>query len=297
MFETRIHQVNGQSIHAGHAGPPDGPVMLMLHGFPEFRAAWEEVAVRFADDHHVVLPDQRGCGASSKPPAVEDYAPKHLAADMIALAREVSPDRPVILCGHDWGASVAYAVAFREPELVSHLVIANGVHPMTFQRALLADGPQRAASQYITTLRDPGSTERMAADSFARTFRMFEKFSSAPWLDEEIKARYRAVWEDALPTMIHWYRATPIEVPPPDAPAQAFPFTDERRERFRVRCPHLLMWGMEDTALLPDAWAGLGEFADDLTIHELDDASHWLLHEKPDAVARVIREWLMARAV
>ena len=294
MFESRTHDVNGQSLHALHAGPSGAPVMLFLHGFPEDCGAWAGVAARFADTHRVVLPDQRGCGASSKPPEVDAYAPKHLAADAIALIEEISPNAPVILCGHDWGASVAYAIAFRAPELVSRLVIANGVHPLTFQRALYAGGPQTKASQYIEVLREPGSHERMAADGFRRTFSMFEKFSAAPWLNAVLRERYRTVWTTALPTMIHWYRATPLDVPPPDAPARPFPFTEEARQRYRVRCPHLLLWGVEDTALLPEAREGLEGFCDDLTVREFENASHWLLHERPEAIAATMGDWLAA---
>ena len=295
MFEHRTHEVNGQRIVAAHTGPANAPVMVMLHGFPEYWEAWAAVAEHFAIDHHVVLPDQRGCGRSSKPIGVENYRPKHLAADVVALLRAVSSGRRVILCGHDWGASVAYAVAFREPGLVSHLIIANGAHPATFQRSLLARGAQRDASQYIETLRDPASDERMREDGHRRTFRMLEKFSTCRWLDDATRERYRAIWQEALPTMIDWYRATPLRVPLPDAPDESMPFTAEMRERYRVRCPHLLLWGVEDTALLPASHEGLDDFADDLTVRRLEGASHWLLHERPDEVAGLMRDWLATR--
>ena len=264
----------------------------MLHGFPEYWAGWADVAERLSDRYHCVLPDQRGYGASSKPPAVEDYAPRHLAADMAALIDAVSPDRPVILAGHDWGASVAYALAFRHPERVAKLVIANGVHPMTFQRALLAGGAQTAASQYIHTLRDPAADARMAEDGYRRTFGMLEKFSAAPWLMEEKRGAYAAAWDGALPTMLHWYRATPLVVPKPDEPPRPFPFTDEMRSKYRVAMPHLVLWGVEDTALLPEAREGLEAFCNDVRVHQIEGASHWLLHERPDEVARAMREWL-----
>ena len=292
MFQHRTHPVNGVTIHAAHAGPPDAPVLLMLHGFPEYHAAWADVAERLADRYHCVLPDQRGYGASSKPPAVEDYAPRHLAADMAALLDAVSPDRPVVLAGHDWGASVAYALAFRHPERIAKLVIANGVHPMTFQRALLAGGAQTAASQYMHVLRDPASDARMAEDGHRRTFGMLERFSAAPWLTAERRAAYAQAWEGALPTMLHWYRATPLVVPRPDDPPQPFPFTAEMRARYRVPMPHLVLWGTADTALLPEAREGLEEFCDELTVQEIEGASHWLLHEHPNEVAGAMREWL-----
>ena len=292
MFEHQTHHVNAMDIHAAHAGPPHAPVLLMLHGFPEYRAGWADVAERLADAYHCVLPDQRGCGASSKPPDVDAYHTRHLVADMAALIEAVSPDRPVLLAGHDWGASVAYALAFRHPGRIARLVIANGVHPMTFQRALLADGPQRAASQYIHTLRDPASDERMAEDGYRRTFGMLEKFSAAPWLTAEKRAAYRQAWDGALPTMLHWYRASPLEVPRPDEAARPFAFTHEMRERYRVAMPHLVVWGTADTALLPEAREGLDAFCDDLAIEEFDGASHWILHERPDEIAERMRRFL-----
>lgn len=295
-FTHRTHRVNGMDIHAAHLGPPDAPVLLMLHGFPEYWAAWADVARspvgRLAETHHCILPDQRGYGHSSKPPAVEDYDTRHLAADMAALIDTVSPDRPVALAGHDWGASVAYALAFRQPERVSRLVIANGVHPMTFQRALFADGPQRAASQYIHILRDPASDARLSEDGHRRTFNMLERFSAAPWLTAARRAAYAAAWEGALPTMLHWYRASPLTVPRPGDPAQPMSFTAQMRERYRVAMPHLVVWGTADTALLPEAREGLEEFCDDLGVREIDGASHWLLHERPDAVAGAMRDFL-----
>src|SRR5690606_6379840 len=117
--------------------------ILMLHGFPEYRAAWEKVMRRLADSFHVVAPDLRGYGLSSKPEGVETYRARHLVADVSALAEALSPGRPFVLAGHDWGASVAYAYAFAHPDRLSRLVIANGVHPACFQRAIFQDGEQR----------------------------------------------------------------------------------------------------------------------------------------------------------
>ena len=293
MFQSRTHEVNGQRIHALHAGPDDGPLMLLLHGFPEFSHAWSAVAPHFADTHRVVMPDQRGCGRSSRPEGVESYRPRLLAADMIALVESLAPlGGTVTLCGHDWGASVAYAMTFHRPDLVARLVVANGAHPVTFQRALLAIGAQTRASRYIDTLRRPDAAERMSEDGFRRTFSMLSKFSTVSWLDDETRALYRDVWREALPTMLHWYRATPLEVPPEGAAARAVPFTVEALERFRVRCPHLVVWGMRDTALLPEAREGLEAFCADLTVHEIADASHWLLHERPGEVAAAMDAWL-----
>ena len=141
-----------------------------------------------------VLPDQRAFNLSSKPAARTLYETTHLLADIIAMMDEIAPGRPFVLCGHDWGASVAYALAMRHSDRVSHLIIANGVHPMCCQKALLAGGAQTDASQYMNVLRAQGSEERLCADNFKRLLGMFEKFSAAPWLTEAIKQDYADAW-------------------------------------------------------------------------------------------------------
>ena len=293
-WQSRFFAANGQSLHTMLAGPQDAPVMVMLHGFPEYWAAWKEVAERLADKWRTTLPDQRGFNLSSKPEGVESYGTKHMVADLDDLIQQVSPGAQVVLCGHDWGASVAYAYAMRHAENVSHLVIANGVHPVCFQKALLAGGAQTDASQYMNVLRAPESDIRLAANRFEKLMGMFEKFSSAPWLTEEVKEEYRAVWGQpgALPAMLNWYRGSPMIVPESRSEPKSLPITKEMREKCRIRMPHLVLWGLDDTALLPEARAGLDSFCDDLTVEEVTGASHWLLHEKPDLAAERIRRFI-----
>ena len=293
-FSAHTRLCNGQHIHADVAGPDDAPMMLMLHGFPEFRDGWRDVAERLADRYRVVLPDQRGYGLSSKPEGKEAYETRHLAADMVALAEQLSPDRPFILCGHDWGASVAYAMTMRNADRISHLIIANGVHPMPFQRALLAGGAQTDASQYINVLRRDGVESHLMANDFEKMFGMFQKFSAAPWLTDEKKAAYREAWSmpGAVEGMVNWYRSSPLTVIPSGSPAKDFPITTEMHDKYHISMPHLLLWGEQDTALLPASYDGLENFCADLTMRKVPDASHWILHEKPDWAADQIAQFL-----
>ena len=133
-------------LHYAEMGDPTAPLLLCLHGFPEYWGAWRDVMPLLARRFRVVAPDQRGFGRSSKPEGVDAYQTRHLSADMAALADDLSANRPYLLFGHDWGASVAYAMAFRDVDRLSGLVIANGVHPVPFQRAIIDDPDQRAAS-------------------------------------------------------------------------------------------------------------------------------------------------------
>ncbi len=293
-FTSQFVTANGQRLHLMSGGPDDAPVMLMLHGFPEYWAAWEKVAQAFTDRYRVILPDQRGFNLSSKPTEEAAYETKHMVADLEALLNSIGANQPIVLCGHDWGASIAYAFAMRHRHRVSNLIIANGVHPICFQKALLASGAQTAASQYMSVLRSAGVEEKLAANNFEKLIGMLEKFSSAPWLDEERRAAYRKSWEHegALTGMLNWYRQSPMIVPKTESPPQPLPITDAMIEKYHITMPHLLMWGMQDTALLPEARADLDMFCDDLTIRENADTSHWILHEQPQWVVEQINTFL-----
>ncbi|MEM8755933.1 MAG: alpha/beta fold hydrolase, partial [Pseudomonadota bacterium] len=145
--ETAI-EADGLSLHCLVAGKAEAPLLLFLHGFPEYSGAWEEMLARLSDRFLCVAPDQRGYGRSSKPKGVRAYAAGKLAADAAAVLTGFAPKAKAVI-GHDWGASVAYALVFSRPDLMERLVIMNGAHPIPFQRALAAGGAQSAASQYF----------------------------------------------------------------------------------------------------------------------------------------------------
>ena len=285
-MEVTVIRLGGHPFTVRRWGDPALPPLLMLHGFPEYGGAWAEVAEQLCDRFHCIAPDQRGYGASHAPPETEAYQMKHLVSDVAALI----PDGPVAVLGHDWGASVAYALAMFRPDLVDRLIIVNGVHPMPFQRAMAAGGAQSAASQYINTLRAPGSEDRLAAGDFAGLMRLFSAHMDLSWLTGDRLTAQQAMWrQSGLRGMINWYRASPLIVADPGVPVV---LPDLPLDRLLVRCPHLLIWGMDDTALLPEATAGLEAFAPDLTRIEVPGADHWICHQRPDTVATAIRDWV-----
>ncbi|GAB5508467.1 MAG: epoxide hydrolase EphM [Rhizobiaceae bacterium] len=282
---------DGVTIRYAAMGREDAPLILMLHGFPEYWAGWRAVMERLAERYFVVAPDQRGYNRSSKPEGIENYRASALAADVAALANMLSPVRPFVLAGHDWGASVAYAYAFAHPERLSHLVIANGVHPACFQRALFEDDAQRAASRYFHYLISPKAEQGLSEDNYRRLMQMLSSFSDTSWLTEEEAAAYRAAWSEpgALTAMLNWYRASPIIVPEAGAPVPAGrSVLDLPADMMTVSVPHLVLWGEADTALLPSCLEGLDRYAPQLTVKKIAGASHWILHEKPDEVSAAI---------
>jgi pimeloyl-ACP methyl ester carboxylesterase len=293
--EVRLHVVHN-AAHTHPDGTLDDPrtPIVFLHGFPEYWAAWKPVMRTLATDFLLIAPDQRGYNLSDAPLRVSDYAAKKLVSDLLALSSNLLGNRRFVLAGHDWGASVAYAAAISVPERLLGLIIVNGVHPVLFQKALVENRAQAQASQYFHYLRADDAAERMSQDDFRRTFGMLEKFSATPWLDDEEREGYRKAWSQPgrLNAMLNWYRASPIVVPLDGEPLPPTPLKDGGPDRFGVAAPHLLVWGMQDVALLPVCRAGLERFAPQLSVVEIPDAGHWVIHTHGERVAQEIRTFV-----
>ncbi len=289
-MQTETITLNGHPFFVRRWGDETKPLLLMLHGFPEYGGAWEDLAPYLADNYHCVAPDQRGYGQSWAPDGVSHYTGAALTGDMAALMEHYGG--PGIVLGHDWGAAVAYGLAMFRPDLTQRLIILNGVHPVPFQRALAAGGPQAEASQYITFLRRPDSHEILAADNHAKLTAFFAAKMNFDWLSGERLDRYRTEWgrPGRLDTMINWYRASPLLVPPPGETIDTLP--DWPLDKMKVQCPHLLIWGLDDGALLPVSTEGLEDFAPDLTRIEMPGVDHWLCHQEPAQVATHILNWM-----
>ncbi|MCE8525821.1 alpha/beta hydrolase [Ruegeria pomeroyi] len=290
-MQTETIDLNDNPFFLRRWGDPALPPLLMLHGFPEFGGAWADLAPHLAHRFHCIAPDQRGYGQSWAPEGVAHYATSHLVADMAALAETLGA--PLTVLGHDWGAAVAYGLAMFRPELVDRLIIANGVHPVPFQRALASGGAQSAASQYMNALRAPEATQHFAADDYKALTGFFTRYMGGQgWLSPERLADYKAEWArpGRLDAMLNWYRASPLVIAAPGQPRTDLPALP--LDRLRVRCPHLLLWGPDDRALLPEATEGLEDFAPKLTRITIPGTDHWLCHQAPDRVAAAILNWM-----
>lgn len=291
-MRTETLDLNGHPFFVRSWGDPGLPPLLMLHGFPEYGGAWADLAPLLTGRFHSIAPDQRGFGRSWAPDGVENYAASALVSDMARLVRHIGG--PVTVLGHDWGAAVAYGLAMFHPDLVDRLIIANGVHPVPFQRALAQGGAQSEASQYINFLRQDDSEDRLSANDFEKMMALFSAKMDLGWLSGSRLEEYKAEWrrDGRLKTMIHWYRASPMKIADPGHPLTDLP--DFPVDRLRVRCPHLLIWGEGDTALLPVSTDGLETFAPDLTRVVIPGVDHWLCHQNPQAVADAILAWMPA---
>jgi epoxide hydrolase 4 len=299
MIRTARLVANGQDFETYLAGADDAPLVLFLHGFPEHAGAWLDILPAFADRYRAVAPNQRGYGRSSKPDGVESYRAQHLAKDMLELAAQLSPGRRFHLVAHDWGASVGYLMAFLASDRLASFTVLNGVHPVPFQRALIEDAAQREASQYIRFLRRPDAATILAADGYRRMLEILTSgFGGGAWLTPDKRAGYLAAWSEpgALEAMTAWYKATPLVVPLPGEAVTENAVYQVDPARMRVRAPHQVIWGLHDKALLASSRAGLAEFCDTLIVHDVPDADHWIVHQKPDAVRTLLRAFIDTHA-
>lgn len=215
-------------------------------------------------------------------------------SDIVALINsDLVGGGPVAVMGHDWGAGIAYALAMFRPEMVNRLIIANGVHPVPFQRALAKGGAQSRASQYINFIKTDTSHDILAANECAKLVQLFSANMDTSWLVGERLEAYKTEWlrPGRLQGMTNWYRASPLIVADPGAPRTDLPKLP--LDKLRVHCDHLLIWGMKDTAFLPEATEGLEDFCENLTRVEIEDADHWVLHQQPDTVADTIVDWVI----
>ena len=284
--------VNGQRLH--YASEGKGPLMMFVHGFPEFWYAWQGQLAEFGRDHHAVALDMRGYNLSSKPKDVSDYAVPLLVEDLAALADHLGAKK-FTLVAHDWGGGVAWAFALMKPERLERLVIVNAPHPAIFRRLLAENPDQQKASQYMLTFRSAEAEGMLSKDNFA-VLRQMVLGEGQPWgwaTPEDTKA-YLEAWGQpgALTGGLNFYRAARTGPPAPGEPARGLS-TD--LASMIVKVPTLVIWGEKDRALLTVNLDGLDKVVTDLTVRRIPDGTHWVAHEKPAEVNGYIRDFLKAR--
>jgi pimeloyl-ACP methyl ester carboxylesterase len=260
------------------AGPKTGPLVILLHGFPEYRGAWAGLApVLAAAGFRVVLPDQRGYGFSSKPGGIAAYDLDLLAADVVGLAKHLGHER-FDLVGHDWGASVGWWLATRQPQALRRLAVINAPHPAIWREAMSANLRQWFKSLYVRIMRLPGLPERMVA---ARDFGALRDALAPAGLSPAALAGYREAWGQpgALTGMINWYRAFLAKRLPPS-------------KALSVTVPTLVIWGDRDPYAVPQLAEASAKICTDVQITHLPEATHWTHHEQPDRVGALLIDFL-----
>ncbi len=273
---------DGVQLHAVVAGPEDGPLAVLLHGFPECWYSWRhQIPVLAEAGYRVVVPDQRGYNLSDKPKGLHHYQIDRLIADLLALIRALGRQQAVVV-GHDWGGVVAWRLAMDYPEAVDKLVVMNGPHPVALAKALKRDKAQRLRSWYMFFFQVPRLPEALLALSPRGTARLFFRSVAVrrrAFSDADLEVMAAALAQPrALGCMIDWYRA-------------GFRFKPGKRAS-PIEGPALLIWAEDDVALGKPLTYGLERWVPHLQIHYIAHCGHWVQNEAAQEVNRRLMEFL-----
>jgi len=257
-------------IHYVTAG--EGPLVVLIHGFPDFWYSWREQIPALAEHFQVVAVDQRGYNKSDQPEGVENYTMDKLVGDIVAVVAHFERDKAIIV-GHDWGGMVAWTFAMQHPEMTEKLVILNLPHPRGLSRELANNPAQQKASAYARNFQKPDAAKAMKPSMLAF------------WVkDKDARKRYVEAFErSSIEGMLNYYKAN-FPSDPSDGIGDDLP---------NVTCPVLMFHGLKDTALLPGALNDTWQWIDnELTLITIPDAGHFVQQDAADVVTKRMVGWL-----
>ena len=294
MEQTRVTLANGIELDVVDEGPRDAPVLIFLHGFPESHRTWRHQIAHFSDRYRCIAPDQRGYRGSSRPQEVDAYTPDKLIGDIFQLADALEVEEFTIV-GHDWGGAIAWGVALggQVNGRVSRCIIANAPHPAIFQKLLFVDHHQRESSQYIRGFRNTDNDQLVRDEGLVGILLQEVKWDRSSAMEDEERTKLLEEWQDRESAfgMLNWYRASPMIVPPMDAPF-ALPASYAPPELPSLTIPTLVIWAMDDVALPPGNLVGMEDIIDDLTIDKISGCGHFVPWEAPHDVNESMERFL-----
>lgn len=261
---------NGVKIHYASLGK--GPLILMIHGFPDYWYTWRYQMDALAKDFQAVAIDQRGYNLSDKPKGAENYDLRLLVEDVAAVIRHLGREKAIIV-GHDWGGAVAWVLAMQKPELVEKLIILNLPHPRGLRRELAHNPKQQENSAYARRFQQEGAHLKLTAEELAA-------WVKNPQAREKYVEAFR---HSDFEAMLNYYQRNYPRAP----------YTEDTSPVVKVKCPVLMIHGLEDWALLPGALNGTWDWVEkDLTLVTVPGAGHFVQQDAAEFVTRTMKMWL-----
>jgi pimeloyl-ACP methyl ester carboxylesterase len=262
---------NGVKIHYASLGK--GPLVVMIHGFPDFWYSWRAQMEALSDKFQCVAMDQRGYNLSDKPKGVENYSVRLLVADVAAVIKSLGQDKAIIV-GHDWGGLVAWQFALNLPQMTDRLIILNLPHPRGLNRELARNPQQQKNSQYARDFQQPDAATKLTAERLAF------------WVkDPDARAKYIEAFKRCdFEAMLNYYKRNyPRE-----------PYTEDTSPVAKAQAPVLMIHGLDDKWLLAGALNNTWDWLDkDLTLVTIPGAGHFVQQDAADLVSRSMRAWLL----
>jgi pimeloyl-ACP methyl ester carboxylesterase len=282
--EFSFVEANGVTLHCASSGPPDGPLVVLLHGFPEFWFAWRDYFQPLAErGFRGVAPDQRGYNLSSKPDGVDAYRLGHAAADAFAVASALGRERFHVV-GHDWGAAVVWLMAGLEPRRLLSATMIQAPHPAIWLKAMRENPMQLHlhASRYVQFVRMPWLSEMsLKLGDFAGLAWAFRSSARPEAFSPDVLDLYREAWRrpGALAAMLKWHRALFVDdlaIPAPKG----------------LKPPTLMIWGEKDAFTVPKLIEASLALCANARLRRLPQATHWSIHDQPEVVRDALLDHL-----
>lgn len=278
-------QLPGLRMHYVSKGDSRNPLMIFLHGFPEFWFSWRFQLEHFSQRYWCVAPDNRGYGDTDKPVGITNYSVDYLCDDIKNLIKGLGKDK-CILVGHDWGGAIGYQFCGKFPELVSQYIVCNLPHPTSFQKHLETTWDQKLKSWYILFFQCPWLPEIFLRSQDLSLFDgIFQEMKHCPDRENAIEAyKYAFRGKDTATATINYYRC-----------ALQYPKKQNVEVMKRIRVPVLSIFGTGDKYLSVAAAKDSRQFVDDFTDHYIDGCSHWVQMEESAKVNQIIDNYLKSR--
>jgi pimeloyl-ACP methyl ester carboxylesterase len=276
VFDRVTHgYAESSDVRIHYATIGEGPLVVMIHGYPDFWYSWRHQMAALSDRFQVVAVDLRGYNLSDKPAGVENYSSPLLVGDIEAVIRHFGKEKAIVV-GHDWGGFIAWMFAMSRPEMTERLVICNLPHPRGFARELAHNAEQQKNSQYARNFQQPGAAAKLTAEELVAVVAANES--------DAVKARYLDAFKQSdFEAMLAYYKMNyPRE-----------PYREDTGPVVKVAMPVLMFHGLDDWALnhamLNRTWEWLEQ---DLTLVTVPGAGHWVHHDSAELVSKTMRFWL-----
>ncbi|XP_059163271.1 epoxide hydrolase 4-like isoform X2 [Physella acuta] len=271
-------------IHYVSKGDSDKPLMLLMHGFPESWYSWRHQLKEFSDNYRVVAVDLRGYGDSDKPSGISQYKMDKLVKDVKQIITALGYSS-CVLVGHDWGGAIAWIFSGLYPEMVEKVIVLNCPHPHAFKKYLQTNWAQLKKSWYMFFFLIP-----ILPDIYVRLFDM--KFFDIIFRGTKGGVLTNATTQEDVDAYKYLFSKRGSLTGPMNYIRAALLCRPESTTRGKVKTPVLLLWGCRDLAIEKGQAEKCKDYAEDLTIKYLHDASHWVQMDEPDTVNLYIREFI-----
>lgn len=262
----------GVKIHYASLG--SGPLIVMIHGFPDYWYTWRSQMEALSADYQCVAMDLRGYNLSDKPKGVDNYAMELLVGDVAAVIKHLGRDKAIVV-GHDWGGAIGWSFAMARAEMLDRLIILNVPHPLGLARELANNPLQQRSSQYARDFQKEDAHLKITVDDLAF------------WItDPEAKKKYREAFERSdVEAMLNYYKRS--------FPKKGSPAGRSGRDYPKVKAPVLIIYGLKDKYVLPAGLNNTWEWLEKgLTLVTIPEAGHFVQHDAADLVTQTIQRWL-----